>query len=204
MEPGGGENSRKRGTHVPNKGRGVPLEMRPRRKDRAPNPSAGGKGRSSTLARLRWVISRVPRGKVITYGQVASAGGFPGAARLTVRALQKGEGLPWHRVVAAGGRIALPGEPGREQRLRLQVEGVRFRRDRVRMDLHNWTPSPSTGRRVLVKRGGSIPTPSKRGPSLGRRSILDFRKSRPARARSRPPRWPIDWARASARAALDT
>jgi methylated-DNA-protein-cysteine methyltransferase related protein len=94
----------------------------------------------SKLARLRHVIAGVPRGKVITYGQVAAAGGFPGAARLTVWALQRGEGLPWHRVVGAGGRIALPGEEGREQRLRLEIEGVKFRGGRVRMDLHNWTP----------------------------------------------------------------
>jgi methylated-DNA-protein-cysteine methyltransferase-like protein len=96
----------------------------------------------STLARLRMVIARVPRGKVITYGQVAAAGGFPGAARLTVRALWRSPGLPWHRVVAAGGRIALQGEDGAEQRLRLAVEGVTFRGGRVRMDLHNWTPRP--------------------------------------------------------------
>lgn len=94
----------------------------------------------STLSRLRRVIARVPRGRVITYGQVAAAAGFPGAARLTVRALHGAEGLPWHRVVAAGGRIALPGPEGREQRLRLAVEGVTFRGGRVRIDLHGWTP----------------------------------------------------------------
>jgi len=85
---------------------------------------------------------------VITYGQVAEAAGFPRAARLTVWALQRGSGLPWHRVVAAGGRIALPGEDGREQRLRLETEGVVFRGGRVRIDLHNWTPrgrAPSSG-----------------------------------------------------------
>jgi methylated-DNA-protein-cysteine methyltransferase-like protein len=94
----------------------------------------------STLARLRNVIAKVPRGKVITYGEVARAAGFPGAARLTVRALYGGIGLPWHRVVAAGGRIALTGEDGEEQRLRLSIEGVTFRGGRVRMDLHGWTP----------------------------------------------------------------
>lgn len=94
----------------------------------------------SKLARLRAVIARIPRGKVITYGQVASAAGFPGAARLTVRALYRSDGLPWHRVVAAGGRIALPGEGGQEQRLRLSLEGVTFRRGRVRIDLHGWVP----------------------------------------------------------------
>src|SRR5208282_364386 len=95
----------------------------------------------STLARLRRVIASVPRGKVATYGQVAAVAGFPGGARLTVRALYRGTGLPWHRVVAAGGRIALTGEDGQEQRLRLRMEGVTFRGDRVRMDLHSWAPT---------------------------------------------------------------
>ena len=94
----------------------------------------------TSLEQFRAVIVRVPRGKVITYGQVAEAAGFPRAARMTVRALQGATGLPWHRVVGAGGRIALRGEDGQEQRLRLQMEGVTFRGRRVRMDLHGWTP----------------------------------------------------------------
>ncbi len=98
-----------------------------------------------TLARLRAVIARVPRGKVVTYGQVAAIAGYPGAARLTVWALQRSDGLPWHRVVASGGRIALPDEGGREQRLRLETEGVSFRGGRVRMDRHQWIPGSSRG-----------------------------------------------------------
>ena len=94
----------------------------------------------SVLARFRAVIAAVPRGRVITYGQVAEAAGFPGAARLTVWALRRTVGLPWHRVVAARGRIALEGEDGLEQRLRLETEGVTFRGRRVRMERHNWTP----------------------------------------------------------------
>ena len=99
-------------------------------------------GGVSPLARLRAVIARVPKGKVVTYGQVAELAGLPGRARLTVRALQGGAGLPWHRVVGAGGRISLSGEDGREQRLRLEIEGVTFRGGRVRMELHGWTPKP--------------------------------------------------------------
>ncbi len=109
------------------------------------SPNRGGS--MSTLSRLRQVIAGIPRGKVVTYGQVATAGGFPGAARLTVWALQGGKGLPWHRVVGAGGRIALPGEQGQEQRLRLMMEGVTFRGGRVRMDRYNWTPRTRTVRR---------------------------------------------------------
>lgn len=107
----------------------------------------------TTLVRLRRVIARIPRGKVVTYGQVAAAAGFPGAARLTVRALYGGRGLPWHRVVAAGGRIALTGEYGQEQRLRLSIEGVTFRRGRVRMDLHAWTPGTARGVGTRVRVG---------------------------------------------------
>lgn len=89
----------------------------------------------------------------MTYGQVASLAGAPGAARLTVRALRSGVGLPWHRVVAAGGRIALPGDDGEEQRLRLTLEGVRFRGRRVRMDLHTWVPRRRPARRGRGKAG---------------------------------------------------
>jgi methylated-DNA-protein-cysteine methyltransferase related protein len=108
-----------------------------------------GTERMSKLARIRAVIARIPRGKVITYGRAAEAAGCPGAARLAVRALQHAEGLPWHRVVAAGGRVALPGPEGQEQRLRLEMEGVTFRGGRVRMDLHSWTPRIRRARREL-------------------------------------------------------
>lgn len=99
--------------------------------------------RGTQLVPFRRVIARIPRGRVATYGSVAAAAGRPGAARLTVRALQRTEGLPWHRVVAAGGRIALGGDAGREQRLRLEVEGVTFRGDRVRIERHLWRPRTS-------------------------------------------------------------
>jgi methylated-DNA-protein-cysteine methyltransferase-like protein len=83
--------------------------------------------------RIRNAILKIPRGKVSTYGAVARAAGFPGAARQVVWALRGAHGLPWHRVVAAGGRIALPGEHGFEQRMRLEAEGVTFNGTKVRM-----------------------------------------------------------------------
>lgn len=83
--------------------------------------------------RIRTTILKIPRGKVSTYGAVAKAAGFPGAARQVVWALRGGRGLPWQRVVAAGGRIALPGEQGLEQRMRLEAEGVKFSGRKVRM-----------------------------------------------------------------------
>jgi methylated-DNA-protein-cysteine methyltransferase-like protein len=83
--------------------------------------------------RIRAAILKIPRGKVATYGGVARAAGYPGAARQVVWALRQSHGLPWHRVLAAGGRIALPGEGGFEQRLRLEAEGVQFQGSRVNM-----------------------------------------------------------------------
>ena len=83
---------------------------------------------------LRRTVRRIPRGKVATYGDVAKAAGFPGAARQVVWALRHaGPGLPWHRVVGAGGRIRLPGEAGLEQRTRLASEGISFQRGRIPM-----------------------------------------------------------------------
>ena len=80
---------------------------------------------------IRVVIRKIPRGKVATYGAVAKAAGFPGAARQVVWALRTAKGLPWHRVLGAKGAILLKGENGFEQRLRLRTEGVIIAGDRV-------------------------------------------------------------------------
>src|SRR5713101_2087608 len=58
---------------------------------------------------LKIFAERSPRGKVATYGQVAATAGFPGAARQVVWALRAFRGLPWHRVVGAGGAIRVTG-----------------------------------------------------------------------------------------------
>ena len=102
-------------------------------------------------ASIRAVILRIPRGKVSTYGAVAQAAGFPGAARQVVRALQKAHGLPWQRVVAAGGRIALPGERGLEQRFRLEAEGVKFRGRKVRMNEFEFKFGRKSKRKAISK-----------------------------------------------------
>lgn len=81
-------------------------------------------------------IRALPRGKVSSYGAIARAAGWPGAARQVVRVLNQVPGLPWHRVVGSGGAIKLPGEYGAEQKFRLRMEGVRFRGARVDMAQH--------------------------------------------------------------------
>jgi methylated-DNA-protein-cysteine methyltransferase-like protein len=99
------------------------------------------------LEELRDAARRIPRGKVSSYGEVAKAAGFPGRARQVVWALQNARGVPWHRVVGAGGKILLPGERGLEQRIRLETEGVAFRGPAVRMEQHEYRfPPPKRGR----------------------------------------------------------
>lgn len=81
--------------------------------------------------RVLATVRRIPNGKVSTYGEVAKASGYPGAARQVVWALRTGKDVPWHRVLGAGGRILLTGEPGFEQRMRLQSEGIEIASNRV-------------------------------------------------------------------------
>ena len=53
------------------------------------------------------VVSRIPPGRVATYGDVARLAGKPGAARAVGNILREADrpGLPYHRVIAAGGRL---------------------------------------------------------------------------------------------------
>jgi methylated-DNA-protein-cysteine methyltransferase-like protein len=81
---------------------------------------------------IRQTIGSIPRGKVATYGQIAEAAGYPNYHRQVAQVLRKyGDSLPWHRVLGAGGSIRTGAPYSLEQRLRLQVEGVRFRGAKV-------------------------------------------------------------------------
>lgn len=88
--------------------------------------------------RIEAAIRRIPKGKVSTYGAVAKGAGLPRAARLVARVLHLGFGLPWQRVLGAGGEIKLRGDHAMEQRFRLESEGVRFRGRRVDMKAHEF------------------------------------------------------------------
>lgn len=110
-------------------------------KDRQPEPV-------NRLAQIWRLVRRVPRGSVATYGDIADAVRPPCNPRLIGWALGQappGLDLPWHRILAAGGRIALPAPSGLEQRLRLEREGVTFRGKRVRLELHGWKPGARKG-----------------------------------------------------------
>ena len=103
---------------------------------------SGGAGQ---YARIYAVVRRVPRGRVATYGQVASLAGLGGHARqigYALSALADDAKVPWHRVINARGEVSLrSGLDGGadEQRRRLEAEGVRFNENgRVPLAKFRW------------------------------------------------------------------
>lgn len=99
--------------------------------------------RSEKYVIIRNVISRIPYGKVATYGQIARLAGFGGHARLVGYALHatpEEVRIPWHRVINSRGEISLPKEDGRYdlQKALLENEGVVFHRERVDLNKFQW------------------------------------------------------------------
>lgn len=72
------------------------------------------------------IVSQIPHGRVLTYGQIAHLAGFPLHARHVGNALHglADAAIPCHRVVNSVGRLA-PDWP--EQRQLLESEGVHFK-----------------------------------------------------------------------------
>lgn len=96
--------------------------------------------------RIWSVVRMVPRGRVVTYGQVAALAGLPGRARqvgYAMHALPTGTTVPWQRVVNAAGRVSRRRVFGGEltQRMLLIAEGVRFDgRGRIDLERYRWRP----------------------------------------------------------------
>lgn len=83
--------------------------------------------------RVLHVVSRIPPGRVATYGDVAALAGRPGAARAVGNVLREGRpGLPYHRVIGAGGALGGFGRSPQLKRALLAAEGHGFRGRRLR------------------------------------------------------------------------
>jgi methylated-DNA-protein-cysteine methyltransferase-like protein len=99
--------------------------------------ASGMRFRSAVYALVR----RVPRGRVVTYGQVAAMLRHPRAARAVGGAMGRcPDGVPWHRVVNSQGAISRRRVASGmlTQRIRLEQEGVRLRRGRVPLATYQW------------------------------------------------------------------
>jgi methylated-DNA-protein-cysteine methyltransferase-like protein len=89
-------------------------------------PRSKRSARLGTFARaVRRVVRSIPRGRVLSYGEVALRAGKPGGARAVVRALHQLDDVPWWRVVRKGGTLAPA--VALEQAQLLAAEGVQAR-----------------------------------------------------------------------------
>ncbi len=146
---------------------------------------------SATYERIWRVVRRIPRGRVATYGQVAALAGFatqPRLAGYALHALPHATDVPWHRVVAAGGRIALPDVDGAAtvQRALLKSEGVVFHGPRVDLARSAWVPGvpmPRVKRGASRKQSARDPKPRPRRASTTERRKVAGR--RPPKSRGR-------------------
>ena len=124
-------------------------------------------------SRVYELVKRIPKGRVITYGQLARVTRLPGGARAAGRAMAacpRGQAIPWHRVVAAGGRIAVREPFASLQRRLLESEGARFIERRVALAENAWAPPRSTQRsRQAAPRQKSPKRRAKRAAAKRRR-----------------------------------
>jgi methylated-DNA-protein-cysteine methyltransferase-like protein len=92
------------------------------------------------FSRVYAIVARIPKGKVVSYGQIARALGCPRAARQVGWAMRCCPAqLPWHRVVKSDGTIAGADVYAAIRRARLEEENIVFLKDgRVNMQVCAW------------------------------------------------------------------
>ena len=101
------------------------------------------RGTMATYEQYYAVVRQIPRGRVTTYGTVATVAGRPGRARqvgYAMAAIPEGTDVPWQRVINAKGEISeRKGGTAFEniQRVLLEAEGVEFNAQR-RVDLERF------------------------------------------------------------------
>ena len=89
---------------------------------------------------LIWeTVKQIPKGKVATYGDVATLSGLIGQQRLVGYALhnlRRNSGVPWQRVINSQGKISLPKRSGdyARQRKLLKGEGIIFVKDQIDLE----------------------------------------------------------------------
>lgn len=100
-------------------------------------------------------VKKIPRGRVTTYGEIARLLRLPGGARAAgyaMAACPSGRGIPWHRVIGAGGRVRMPEPHASLQRKLLASEGVPIDNGRIDMKLYGWSPQKARPRKKAAKR----------------------------------------------------
>jgi len=85
------------------------------------------------------VVSEIPPGHVLTYGEVARLSGNAGWARRVSQALRRAPrkmNLPWHRVINSQGKISFPEDSSGwvRQKAMLEDEGVVFLKGKINLE----------------------------------------------------------------------
>lgn len=92
--------------------------------------------------RVWQAISSIPKGRVTTYGTIASLAGLPGRARwigYLLRTIPKDTRLPWHRIINASGKIAIRTGTGVTlQKALLEEEGIVLNSGRINLKKYGW------------------------------------------------------------------
>lgn len=93
--------------------------------------------------RVYKLVSEIPKGRVMTYGQIAALCGSPRAARIVGGVAHWGDtNLPWQRVVHKDGTLAV-GYPGgvEGQKTHLEIEGIKVSKDyKINVTKLLWQP----------------------------------------------------------------
>ena len=93
--------------------------------------------------RVYGLVKKIPRGRVTTYGELAKALRLPGGARAVgyaMAACPSSRGIPWQRVVGAGGRLLIREPNAGLQRRLLEAEGIAIEGRAIDMKRHGWSP----------------------------------------------------------------
>lgn len=102
-------------------------------------------GQTNFRSLVEEVVSQIPKGRVMTYGQIAAICGNPRAARIVGGIAHYGNpSLPWQRVVNKRGGLAVGYPGGREShRKQLELEGIAVASNyRINIEKLQWTPNP--------------------------------------------------------------
>jgi methylated-DNA-protein-cysteine methyltransferase related protein len=98
----------------------------------------------SHYSKIYGIVQQIPRGRVATYGQIATLAGLDGHARqvgYALHALPSSMKVPWHRVVNARGEVSArtSGDSHELQRKLLEAERVKFdERGRIDLARYRW------------------------------------------------------------------
>jgi len=101
------------------------------------------KDKSPLFKRTVAVVRAIPKGRVVSYGQVARLIASPGSARYVSYILSSSSAkydLPWHRVISSSGKIASHTYCQTQAR-KLKNEGVEIEFNKINLERFAWAPS---------------------------------------------------------------